>query len=157
MESLVAPSFNLLIILSILFYFLREPVMASIRIRHHTLADELGRVRKLLHEAEDQNNKVAAKLRSIDQEIGAIKLRFRQDLETNKIRILNDGKRISSLIVADARASAARLYDDLKSQLYFEMGAKVIDRAETLLRDRLTGDDRKRIRDEFSRQLETFQ
>jgi hypothetical protein len=33
----------------------------------------------------------------------------------------------------------------------------VLNRAETILRERLTGDDRARIRQEFSRQVESIQ
>ena len=47
--------------------------------------------------------------------------------------------------------------EELKGELYSDLCLKVLGQAEALLRDRLTGDDRVRIRQEFSRQMETIQ
>ena len=57
---------------------------------------------------------------------------------------------MSATIVADARRSARGFSRSFKPELLAEVGAKVLDRAETILRERLTGDDRARIRHEFS-------
>jgi hypothetical protein len=59
--------------------------------------------------------------------------------------------------VTDAKTSANALYSDLRGQLYADLSAEVLERAEGILRERLTGDDRVRIRKEFSNQLERTQ
>jgi hypothetical protein len=49
------------------------------------------------------------------------------------------------------------MFGDLKNQLRSELSVQVLARAEAILRERLTGDDKARIRREFSQQVESVQ
>ena len=55
----------------------------------------------------------------------------------------------------DAKAASETLFTDLKNQLRAELSTQVLARAETILTERLTGDDKARIRREFSKQVES--
>ena len=60
---------------------------------------------------------------------------------------------MASVIIADARGSAENLFVDFKKGLYQELSVKVLERAEALLKERLTNDDQARIQKEFSQQV----
>ena len=71
--------------------------------------------------------------------------------------IIEEARKQSARISQDSLAAANGLLGELRSQLYSELSNKVLDRAERLLRERLTGDDHARIRQEFSQQVERVQ
>ncbi|MDR3607513.1 MAG: ATP synthase F0 subunit B [Oligoflexia bacterium] len=157
MHELISPTFNLAVLIAVLTYFLRQPIRDYVSGRHHTVRDELARVSELLKDAQEKNSEFSAKLSAIDAEIVAIRKQAVQDAEAMNQRIIANAVRLSAGTVADARLAAEGLYSDLKSELYHELGARVIDRAGSLLKERLTGDDRARIRKEFSSQVEAAQ
>lgn len=157
MSELFAPTFNLVVLLGLLFYYLRDPIRTAVRIRHETLRDELTKVRETLVQAQNQHEEFSAKLKAIDVEIAAHRNQLLQDAQAAKQRIIADAQRLSGNIATDARRAAEALYAELKGSLYADAGRSVLDRAEAILRDRLTGDDRARIRKEFSTQVETAQ
>lgn len=154
METLIAPSINLGILIVVLAYYLRAPLRAFIAGRHSAVRDEVAKVREMLQQAQDKHNEFSSKLKAIDVEITSLREQAKQDAQATKLRVLSEAQRLSSTIVSDARATAEGAFADLKRQLHVEIGTRAIDRAEALLRDRLTGDDRARIRNEFSSQVE---
>ncbi|MFL5812659.1 MAG: hypothetical protein ACJ763_03710 [Bdellovibrionia bacterium] len=157
MSELFAPTINLLILVGILVYYTRHPIKKSVEDRHTGLRDELARVRDLLRQAQEQYNEFSSKLKAIEAETTALRQQAIQDAEAAKQRLVNDAQRMSQGIASDARRGAESLYAELKTQLASEIGGRVLERAEAILRERLTGDDRARIRKEFSTQVETVQ
>ena len=154
METLIAPTINLAILLSILVYYTRAPLRGFVQQRHESLRDELARVREQLKQARVKFDEFSAKLKAIDVEIGAIQQQTRVDAEAMKSRIIAEGQKLSAHVVEDARNGAQNLYSELRAQLYGEFTGRVLDRAEALLKERLTGDDRARIQREFSTLVE---
>lgn len=145
--------FNLVVLVGILAYYLRGPLKAFVRSRHDYLRDEVARVEAQLKLARERHDEFSAKLKAIDAEVQAIHDQIRQDAEAMKVRVTTEARRLAQTIVADSRSSAESLYSDLRKQLRIELAERVVVRAESILRDRLTGDDRARIRNEFSQQL----
>ncbi len=157
MSELFAPTINLLILVGILVYYTRHPIRKSVQDRHDGLREELTRVRELLRQAQDQYNEFSSKLKAIEAETNALRLQAVQDAEAAKHRIVTDAQKMSQGIASDSRKAAESLYVELKAQLANEIGGRVLARTEAILRERLTGDDRARIRKEFSTQVETVQ
>jgi F0F1-type ATP synthase membrane subunit b/b' len=157
MSELFAPTINLLILVGILVYYTRHPIKKSVQDRHAGLRDELARVRDLLRQAQEQYSEFSSKLKAIEAETTALRQQAIQDAEAAKQRIITDAQRMSSGIANDSRKAAQSLYSELRTQLASEIGNRVLERAEVILRERLTGDDRARIRKEFSTQVEMVQ
>lgn len=157
MSDLIYPTINLAILITIMVVYLREPISGYVRTRHETLRDELRRVRDLLANAKAKYDEFSAKLKAMEAEIHSLRDQAKQDAASAKSKILAEAQSLSATIVSDARKSAQGLYGQLRSELFTEVGGKVLDRAEAMLRERLTGDDRARIRNEFSSQVESVQ
>lgn len=154
MHGLIAPSINLLILVGLLAYFLREPLKAFVRQRHDSVREGVERAHEELRLAQERYTEFTAKLSSLGLEAESLRDQIRADSHAARDRVLEQAKLLSTHIVGDARETSQGLVNELRTQLYIEFGARVVDRAEGLLKDRLTGDDRARIREEFSRQLE---
>jgi F-type H+-transporting ATPase subunit b len=155
MHSLIAPTFNVVILLGLMVYYLREPLRQFVYQRHTALADELKRVHAMLRDSQEKFDEFTAKLKAIDVETQAMREQAKQDAQTAKNRLVAEAQKLGSTIVTDARSSANNLCSELKTQLAGELSLQVLDRTEALVKDRLTGDDKTRIRQEFSNQVET--
>lgn len=157
MEALIASIINVTILVTLLVYFLRKPLGNFISGRHVSIRDEVKQVTDLLRQAQDRYEEFTSKLKAIDNEIVALRDQARQDAKAMRLHVLSDARRIHAMIVSDSRAAAETLYEDLRKELRRDLSLKITDRAEALLRTRLTGDDRIRIRQEFSRQVGSIQ
>ena len=154
METLILPALNLGVLLAFLFIKLRKPVADAVEQRHMGFRDEIKRVREMLTSAQEKHDEFSGKLKAIETEVVALRDQARQDAADMKLRILKEGQRMSANIVSDARAGADGMVADLRRQLAVEIGTNVIERASTVIKNRLTGDDRARIRQEFSSAVE---
>jgi F0F1-type ATP synthase membrane subunit b/b' len=136
---------------------LKAPTKNFVAQRHISIRDELQSVREQLRLAQEKYDEFSSKLKAIDAEIGSMREQSKQEANAIKQRLTAEARRGSSLVISDARNAASGLFNDLKGQLYGELSTRVLTRAETILKERLTGDDRARIRQEFSRQVESIQ
>ncbi len=157
MEHLIAPAVNFFIFVALLAFLLPPKVRAFVLSRHNFIRDEVVRVQGQLHSSKTRFDEFSAKLKAVEAEVAAIRDQSAQEAEATRARIVNDAKKLAVQIVSDARLSADSLFGDLRAQMRAEMVSRVIARAEVILRQRLTGDDRIRIRREFSRQVEGIQ
>jgi len=153
-QTLGIPALNLLILIVILVTKLRGPIKDFVHNRHIGVRDEVKRVRDMLRDAQTKYDEFTSKLRAFEAEAVAIRQQMQQDGQNAKQRILTEAQRLSGSIVSDARLAAQNLYSDLRGQLMAEIGNRIIDRAEVMLKERLTGEDRARLQAEFSTQVE---
>lgn len=153
MESLLASSTNLFILIAILFIYLRKPIREFVLQRHQFIRGDVETVRVRLAQAQEKYNEFSTRLHAIDAEISVIRDQTKNDILAIKQKITTDAKHMASNVIADAKNAAEGLYSELKGQLYSELGSKVLERAEHLLRERLTQEDRARIRKEVSTQM----
>jgi F0F1-type ATP synthase membrane subunit b/b' len=157
MSSLFAPFINFAILVGFLTVKLRQPVKDFVAGRHVGIRDEILSVQDQLKIAQEKFDEFSAKLKAIDVELAALREQAKQDALAIQQKLIADAQRMASLIVSDSRTAASHLYSELRGQLYSDLSAHVLERAEKLLRDRLTGVDRARIRQEFSHQMESIQ
>jgi F-type H+-transporting ATPase subunit b len=157
MSALIAPAFNLAVLIVLLVVKVKQPLRDHVRNRHLSLKDELESTRQKLSSAQEKYDEFTAKLKTIDAEAAALREQARADAQATQQRIATESKKIAASIVTESRSTAQNLYSDLKSQLLGELGQRVLERAEAMLKERLTGDDRVRIRQEFSQQVERAQ
>ncbi len=157
METLVASTFNLVLLLAILFYKLRVPLRDFVEQRHHSIRSDIQTVQNQLRQAQEKYDEFSAKLNAINVEIDVLREQSKQDALAAHHRILSESHKMMGNVISDAKRAADGLYLELKTTLYAELSGKVLDRAEHLLRERLTGDDRVRMREEFSSQVERVQ
>lgn len=151
--SLTWPTINFSILVGTLFWVTRQQRKSFVQNRHTHLRDEVERVSKQLKEAQVRYNEFSAKMKAIEAEVEAIRDQAQQDAEAMKSKILNEAKKLAATIVADSKSSVDGMFQDLRGNLRHELATLVIDRAEALLREKLTADDRAKIRHAFSQQL----
>lgn len=154
MNTLVAPFINFLILIGLLIYFLREPLHTFVSQRFETIRDTVKKVRDMLTQAQDQYDEFSAKLKAIDVEVAALHEQAKQGAHAAQTRVVQEAQRMSQLILADAKVSVENIFSDLRADLRIKLATQILERVEELVKDRLTGDDRAKIRQEFSIHVE---
>lgn len=153
MLDLIPPTINLLILLGVIFFLVRKPFMEFVRTRHSTLRDDLAKTQRLLSEAQTKYLEYSHRLQSLDAEISRLIQDARQEAEASKVRIVTEAKKMADMIIVDAKKSSEAMLDEFKTQVRSDLANQVMARAETVLKNKLTGDDRERIRKDFSKQV----
>lgn len=153
MSSLLFPLLNVSILLGLMVYYLRSPLKEMVLTRQTTIRSEVEGARKRLQESQRRFEELSAKIRGVDAELAGIKAQGVREASDTKARILQESKKLALTIAADAHSAAEAARSDFKLSLVAEIGAKVLGRAEELLRERLTGDDKARLTHEFSREV----
>lgn len=157
MESLIAPAFNLFVLIGIIVYYLREPIKKTIADRHVGLREEVERVSSQLKKAQEQLEEFTSKLKAIDTEIGVLSEQAIQDGKNMRLRLINEARGAHALVIKEAKSASLSLMDELRGEIQRSFSNRVIEKAEELIKTRLTGDDRVRIRREFSKQVVSVQ
>jgi F0F1-type ATP synthase membrane subunit b/b' len=153
MRTLVLPFLNLAILVAIIVYKARGPFQELLLRRHESTRDGLRSVRDRLKGAHGKYEEFSAKLKTIDAEIAVLREQSHQDAQASRQRIAQEAQRLSAALAVDARSAAGSLFVDLRAQLRRELGERILERAEALLKARLTPENRGKIRREFSQAL----
>ncbi len=154
MSSLLLSSINLVILVGFLVYKLRQPVREYVALRTRSIHDEVQSVGEMLKEAERKYEEFSRKLEEVDQEIQGLKAQTHSDIASMKQRFSAEILNLKRTVIEDAKVSSTALIEEFRREIYLEFTEKVLERGEILIQDRLTGEDRARMRQEFSRQLE---
>jgi len=153
MHGLILPALNLLILCVVLYFAARKSVIAAVRKRHELVINDLQDVRKNLSTAQEKHEEFTAKLKGVGVEIEAIRAEGLQDAAGLKQKILEQGQKTAAGIVSDAKTRSQTLFYEIKGELVMEFADQVIRRASDHLKKALTGEDKDRMRKEFSTQL----
>ena len=157
METLIFPAINLAALLGILAFYLRKPLADFVSSRHVTVRSEIQASHDALADAKARSAEISARLVGMGAELNSLREQARQDGEKSKDEILGAARRLSLMIVSDAKASTSAMQTEFREALGRDLTAMALARAEVRLRDRLTGEDHARIRQEFSTLVEKTQ
>ncbi|MBI4925584.1 MAG: ATP synthase F0 subunit B [Bdellovibrio sp.] len=155
METLIAPTVNILVLVGFLVYVLRKPLKEFVQTRHVNCREELHKVTDLLKTAYEQFNEYTEKLKMIETEALSLKEQALQDAKYMKLRILSDARKNYARVISDAKLGCDSMFLEFRQELQKEFGNRVVGRAEKLLAERLTKDDCIRLGREFPRQVES--
>jgi F0F1-type ATP synthase membrane subunit b/b' len=157
METLILPFFNFSILVGLLYWKLKAPAKEFVAQRSVDVGAELRKTAEQLATAQKQLAEFSAKLKSVEAEVQQLRSEAKTEAARIQERTLNEAKRLADQVVRDANSRKESLILEAKGKLATDLALKVVDRAEALLKGRLTGDDRARLRKEFSNQLERLQ
>lgn len=157
METLLAPSVNLFLLLALMAFYLAGPLKAFASSRQKSIREELEESRKLLAEARAKYEDFTFRLGGLGAEAATLKSQAEQDAKRAKDSLIRGAQHLGATIVSDARTAATGMRDDLVSALRVEVAHRALSRAEEQIRSRLTGEERARLRQEFSALVEKKQ
>jgi F-type H+-transporting ATPase subunit b len=148
---------NFFCLVGLLYYFLRKPVKAHFTKRHDDLTSALREAKKLKEEAEVKHQEYVLKIRNLENESAKILNQIKAEGEASKLRMIDEGKRISEAIQSEAKRTANNQIEKARAELYEEILEQALTGARTLLTKSVAEKDQLRLQREFVEKIEAVQ
>ncbi|HEY1556883.1 MAG TPA: ATP synthase F0 subunit B [Kofleriaceae bacterium] len=113
--------------------------------RHDQIKTALDEAAKLRDEAKRKLTEYEGRISGVDAEIGKLVEGIRADAEADKKRILENAERQAAQMKRDAEQRIAAEIETARAQLTAEVAAAAAAAAASLVRDKSTPDDQKRL------------
>jgi len=147
--DLLWPTFNLVLLLIVLFIVARKPLVGWFADRRDRIKDELDSAARMRAEAEERYARWQRQLADLDAEIERIRTTSRERAETERERILADAASAAERIRDDARVAVEHEVQRARKQLRDEASHLAVELAGEMLRGQLSESDQHRLVDEF--------
>jgi len=145
---------NLLILVGVLVYFTRKPVLSYLGDRRSGIQENLEGAEQLLRDSEARLRDWQARVDGMEAEAADIRRTAQAAAEQERERIIADAHTMAERIERDATSAVERETRRARVALREEASELAVELAAGLLRDGVTDQDRDRLVDEFVERLE---
>jgi F-type H+-transporting ATPase subunit b len=145
---------NLLLLLGVLVYLGRKPVLNFLSERRQRILDNLAGSERLLKEAEARLAEWTKRAERLGDEVEELRRVGRERAEQERSKILEDARLTAERIKRDAASGVARELERAKQALRDEAADLAVELAGKLLQQQVTDGDRDRLVDEFVAEIE---
>jgi F-type H+-transporting ATPase subunit b len=147
--GLLYPIINFVLLIAVLVYFARKPVLQFFSDRRSEIQTDLKKSSDLLSEAEAKFATWQRKLADLDSELEGIRETSRQRAENERANIIADARASAERIRNDATAAIEQELRRSRAVLREEAADLALALATNLLRDQVNEADRERLVGEF--------
>jgi F-type H+-transporting ATPase subunit b len=145
---------NLLLLLGVLVYLGRKPVLNYLSERRQRIQDNLANSERLLKEAKARLAEWTPRAGQLEVEIEELRQMARERAEQERSQILEDARATAERIKRDAASGVDREVERAKQALRDEAADLSVELAGKLLQEQVTDGDRDRLVDEFVAEIE---
>jgi F-type H+-transporting ATPase subunit b len=153
-SNLLWQAVNFALLLIVLFFAARKPVVAFFADRRESIKDDIDQAAELLRDAELRYGDWQRKLVDLESELETIRETARTRSEAEGRHIIAEAEATAERIKREAKATIEQEIRRAKSELAKEASELSLELAATLLRDQVTDSDRDRLMDEFISSVE---
>lgn len=145
---------NLAILIGVIIWAGRGPVMSFFGERRGQIQNDLDEAARLLSEAETRNSELQRRIVDLGSEIEEIRETTRSRAEEESERILAEARKAAERIHADATAAVDQELRRAQIELKQEAANLALTAAADILREKIVEGDRERLMDEFITRVE---
>jgi F-type H+-transporting ATPase subunit b len=154
LEDLLYALFDFALLIGVLVYFARKPLVTFFRDRRLNIQDELKTAADLRTEAEARYAKWQRRLMDLDAELAGIRAQARERAEAERERILAEANATAERIRRDAHAAVDQELRRARARLRQEAADLAVELAAESLHRQVTDADHDRLLDEFVQTVE---
>lgn len=140
---------NTVALLAILVYFLKKPLVNFFSERKVQIQTDLDEAREQRDQAERMIADYKQKLAGMEQELEKMRDELKKAADAESTRVVANAERMSASMVEAAKVAAEQEVRKAKIELKNEAVALAIELAESLVREKINEDDRKRLVEEY--------
>lgn len=152
--DLIWQAVNFLLLLGVVFFVARKPVMAYFAGRREQIMSALDQAAAILTAAEARQAEIQAKLGDLEAQLAEIQDQSRQRAEEESARILAKAREAADRIQADALEASAQELLRAQQELRAEAAGLAVELAAEILEQQVGDSDRQRLLDEFITRVE---
>jgi F-type H+-transporting ATPase subunit b len=145
--------FNFALMVGLLAYFVTKPVRKGLKGRSEEIAKTLAEAQAAKDAAEARHREYSEKLAKATEEIASITAAIRREGELERDKILVSAKELAAKIEQEADNRVAGVVAKARVELREEAVRLAVDLAEELLKKQVSGDDQKRLVDEYMQKV----
>lgn len=145
---------NLAILVGVIVWAARGPVMGFFGDRRSQIQSDLDEAARLLSEAETRNSELQRRIVDLGSEVEEIRETTRARAEEESERILAEARKAAERIRADATAAVDQELRRAQKELRDEAASLALSAAADILREQIAESDRDRLLDEFITRVE---
>lgn len=143
--GLVFALINFAIFLALLIKFAGPKLAGYLRTRHETVKGQLEEAARLRAEARGKLDEYNQRIAAVDAEVNKLMAEIRAEAEAEREMILAQARSQASAMKAEAQRRIEAEIARARLTLEREVAAAAVAAAETILRERTTGDDQARM------------
>lgn len=140
---------NFAIVLFIIGWKVKPPVLGYVKKRHQSIKDALDEASRLRQEAQDKLDEYNEKLAAAEKEVAQIISDIRASAKAEKERIMQDAELQAESMKKDAEARIAAEIGRAREELEREVIGAAVAAAEKILRERTTQRDHTSLIESF--------
>ncbi len=154
-SELLFQALNLAIVLAVLSYFARKPIIEYFATRRSEIKRDLEASAELLTAAEHRNSQIQRRLLDLESQLVDIVETSRRRADEESERILAEARKTADRIHGDAKIAAEQELVRARRALRAEAAELAVELADELLRQHVSQGDRDRLLDEFITRVES--
>lgn len=140
---------NFAVFAAILVWKAGPPLRSFVEQRHISIKDALDEGRRLRKEAQEKLAEYDGRIAGVQSEVDELIAEIRQSAELEKQRILADAERQAEAMKKNAESQIAAEIERARGELEREVMAAAVAAAETIIREKATPADHKKLIDGF--------
>jgi F-type H+-transporting ATPase subunit b len=145
---------NFAVFAMIMYRLAAQPLITYVRTRHITIKGDLEEAAELKAEAQARLTEYEQRIAGLDQEVAELIAQVRAEAEAEKARLIEQAAEQAKRLAADAKAQIASELERTRAALRREAVEAALATAESVLREKLSTDDQKRLAERFVVEME---
>ena len=151
--SWVLKLLNMIVFLAVLGYFLRGPVTTALAQRHEQIQRDAAEARERRTKADQMAADIQARLTQIEQDVRSIRERAEADGQRQRQELMAAAEAEAAKILQSARNEVDNRLKNARHELTEYAGQLASERAEAILKEKITDADQKKLFEESLRQV----
>jgi len=149
----VLKTLNMVVFFALLGYFLRGPVTTALAQRHEQIQRDAAEARERRTKADQMAADIQARLTQIEQEVRSIGERADADGQRQRQELMAAAEAEAAKILQSARNEVDNRLKNARRELTEYAGQLASERAEVILKDKITEVDQKKLFEESLREV----
>lgn len=145
---------NLAILIVLIVFAAKKPIMEGLSNRADSISKEIEAARQALDAAQKLHDQYEEKIAALETERASMIEQYRAQGEEERQALIDEGKREAERLASDAQRAAENELIALKRKIESELIDLAMEKAEALLKSDVTGQDQKRLTQDYIKQVE---
>lgn len=140
---------NTIALLAILVYFMKKPLVTFFSERKEQIAKDLEEAKEQRQRAEHLLAEYQQKIAGMEKELEKLRADLARAAEADSQRLIVTAEKMAAAMVESAKLTAEQEVRKAKQALKDESALLAVELAESLIRETINDDDRKRLVEEY--------
>jgi len=140
---------NTVALLALLAYFLKKPLVNFFKERKAKIEKDLADAVEQRQRAEELIREYQSKLAGMEQELQKMRGELQKAAEGESLKVISNAEKMASAIIESAKIAAEQEVRKAKIALKDEAVTLAVEMAESLIREKISDDDRKKIVEDY--------